>query len=180
MIKLTYDEMVRAMRSNDATYDGVFWVGVHSTGIYCLPSCPARAPLLKNVRFYNSRTDAIETGLRGCMRCKSDRYPDVLPEWMQPLISVMKENVSLRMDEDLLCEIAQVDISTVRRSFKRYFGVTPSAYHRKLRLRHSRELIESGVNYLAAAFECGFESSSGFRDAFVREFGKPPGAFHVG
>jgi AraC family transcriptional regulator of adaptative response/methylated-DNA-[protein]-cysteine methyltransferase len=171
--------MVHAMRSNDASYDGLFWVGVHSTGIYCLPSCPAKTPLLKNVRFYETRDDAVEAGLRGCKRCKSDIYPDVMPDWMQRLVSVMKENVTLRMGEELLCEIAQVDISTVRRSFKKFLGATPSVYHRKLRLQHSRRLIESGVNYLAAAFECGFESSSGFRDAFVREFGKPPGEFHA-
>lgn len=180
MNRLNYQKMVRAMRENDASYDGRFYVGVHSTGIYCLPSCKAKLPLLKNVRFYATREEAIAAGLRGCKRCKSDRYPDTLPEWVEPLIAFMLENHANRITEKDLSDRAGVSISTIRRHFKSHLGITPLAFARKARLIHARDLIENGMNYLHAAFECGYESSSGFRDAFVREFGMPPGRCHAG
>jgi len=169
--------MVRAMRANDGAYDGRFWIGVFSTGIYCLPSCPAKTPLLKNVRFFATREEAIAAGLRGCKRCRSDRYPDVLPNWVGPSIQFMRRNVTVRIKEVDLAGAAGVDISTIRRHFKNHLGITPLAFHRKLRLRHAREMVGNGVDYLTAAYECGYESVSGFREAFVREFGVPPGRY---
>ena len=74
--------MVKAMLTNDSKYNGQFYVGVHSTGIYCLPSCKAKKPKLENVVFYPTREEAIAAGLRGCKRCKSEKFPDVLPEWL--------------------------------------------------------------------------------------------------
>ncbi|MFH1687420.1 MAG: Ada metal-binding domain-containing protein [bacterium] len=175
MPRLAEQIMIRAMRANDAQYDGKFWVGVHSTGIYCLPSCPAKTPLLKNVVFYTSREEAIAAGLRGCKRCRSERYPDVLPDWTNKLVSFMQSQVSARLKESDLAQAAGVDITTIRRHFRRYLGITPLSFHRRLRLQYARELVEQGADYLTAAFECGYESSSGFREAFEREFGTTPG-----
>ena len=92
MNRLTYQEMVQAMRGNDDAYDGRFYVGVHSTGIYCLPSCKAKLPQLKNVVFYGSREEAIAAGLRGCLRCKSQKYPDILPQWLFDVLFYMREH----------------------------------------------------------------------------------------
>ena len=172
-------DMIRAMRTNDAVYDGRFWVGVHSTGIYCLPSCPAKAARLENVRFYATREEAMAAGLRGCKRCRSERYPDVLPEWVRPLIRFIRANVGTRIREVDLAKAAGVDISTVRRHFKKHLGVTPLAFHRRLRLSYARELVESGMDYLSAAYECGYESVSAFREAFAKQFGSPPGRWHA-
>lgn len=168
--------MVDAMTHNDAEFNGKFWVGVHSTGIYCLPSCKAKLPLLKNVRFYDSREDAIAAGLRGCKRCKSEVFPDVLPDWYKRLVALMSENRSERLTETDLAEMSGVEISTVRRMFKDNLGVTPLAFHRKLRLERARAMIAEGESYLGAAYECGWESVSAFRDAFQKEFGVAPGS----
>ncbi|MBU8933404.1 MAG: helix-turn-helix domain-containing protein [candidate division Zixibacteria bacterium] len=174
-----YEEMVEAMRASDADYDGRFFVGVHSTGIYCLPSCPARLPLLKNVVFYVCREEAVAAGLRGCKRCHSDRYPDTLPEWLHTVLKQMSRTCDMKHNEGKLAEITGVEISTVRRHFRKHLGTTPSAFHRRLRLNYARSLIEEGNGYLEAAFATGWESSSGFRDAFRREFGFPPGRFYA-
>ena len=64
MSKLSYKEMVRAMAHSDSAYDGKFYVGVHSTGIYCVPSCKAKKPKLKNVVFYGTREEAIAAGMQ--------------------------------------------------------------------------------------------------------------------
>jgi AraC-like DNA-binding protein len=57
--------------------------------------------------------------------------------------------------------------------------MTPLAFHRKLRLAYARRLLESGYDYLGAAYECGYQSASGFREAFVRQFGRPPGSYYA-
>jgi AraC family transcriptional regulator of adaptative response/methylated-DNA-[protein]-cysteine methyltransferase len=174
-MKLTRTQMVKAMRTNNASYDGRFYVCVTSTMIYCLPSCKAKTPLVKNVRFVESREDAVRDGFRGCKRCRAAEFPNVLPSWFDPLMQSMSERVGDRLDESELARIAGVDISTLRRYFKTRFQMTPITYHRKLRLAHARKLIAQGADYLTAAYESGYESSSGFRDAFVKEFCVPPG-----
>ncbi len=179
MKQLTYQQMVSAMRQSDARFDGRFWVGVRSTGIYCLPSCPAKLPLLRNVVFYASREEAIAAGLRGCKRCKSDRYPDILPEWYKALLRHMAAHRHERLTENSLVSMAGVEISTIRRCFRKNLGLTPLAFHRRLRLRRARSLIEGGEDYLGAAFECGWESVSAFRDAYKKQFGFSPGGRHV-
>jgi AraC family transcriptional regulator of adaptative response/methylated-DNA-[protein]-cysteine methyltransferase len=180
MTELTREEMFRIMRRRDADFNGRFYVGVHSTGIYCLPSCKARSPKPENVVFYRTREEAIAAGLRGCKRCRAERFPDLLPDWLHAVIGLMRQTRTRRLTERELIRLTGVDISTVRRYFRRHLGVTPLAFHRAIRLRHARGLIESGSDYLTAAFECGYESASGFRTAFQRMFGAPPGRFYAG
>lgn len=179
MQQLSHEKMVEAMTRNDAEYNGRFWVGVQSTRIYCLPSCKAKLPLLKNVVFYASREEAIGAGLRGCKRCKSEEYPDVLPEWYTDIIEFMSENRNQRLTESALSEMAGVDISTIRRQFKDQLGVTPLAFHRQLRLERARALIADGESYLGAAYDCGWESVSAFRDAYKKQYGIAPGENRV-
>jgi AraC family transcriptional regulator of adaptative response/methylated-DNA-[protein]-cysteine methyltransferase len=167
---------LEATMSRDAGYDGVFYVGVTSTGIYCLPSCKAKKPLPKNIVFFSDRAEAIAAGFRGCKRCKSETFPDVSPEWLKSVLDLMRERPAGRIDENELSRRSGVDISTVRRHFKTKFGTTPLAFHRKVRLARAKALLEGGTDYLAAAYECGFESASGFRDAFLKEFGVTPGS----
>lgn len=174
-MKLTYDTMVRAMTESDASFDGKFYTGVHSTKIYCVPSCKAKLPLLKNVIFYSTREEAIAAGLRGCLKCRSETFPDVLPSWLHKVIKVMRENQGERLDENRLMKISGVEISTIRRYFKSHLNQTPLAFHRRIRLNYASRLLESGVDYLGAAYDCGYESVSGFREAFARQFGHTPG-----
>ena len=168
------------MRTNDAAFDGRFYVGVHSTGIYCLPSCKAKLPLLKNVRFYATREEAIAAGLRGCMRCKSETYPDVLPQWLKTVLKYMRDHTDERLNELRLIQMTKVDISTIRRYFKAHLGLTPLAFHRIIRLNYALRLLEQGSDYLNAAYACGYQSVSGFREAFIRQFGKTPGRIRNG
>jgi AraC family transcriptional regulator of adaptative response/methylated-DNA-[protein]-cysteine methyltransferase len=179
MKQLSRQTMIEAMRRNDAAYDGRFFVGVHSTGIYCLPSCKAKLPLLKNVVFYPTREEAIAAGLRGCQRCRSEHYPDVLPGWLKKVLWLMYNSRTERLTEERLRTIAGVDITTIRRHFHEQLGLSPLAFHRKLRLDYARRLLETGSDYLAAAYECGYQSASGFREAFIRQFGRPPGRFYA-
>lgn len=179
MEKLTYKRMLEATRTCDATYDGKFYVGVTTTKIYCLPSCKAKLPLIKNIIFFRDRDEAIAAGFRGCKRCKSEYFPNVAPPWLEAVFSFLKKEMTNKIKENKLVEIAKVDITTIRRYFKSYYQTTPIAFHRKLRLEHARKMLEEGVDYLTVAYECGFESASGFRDAFVKEYGLPPGEYYA-
>lgn len=175
MKKIGYDEMVAAILTDDATYDGKFFVCVKTTGIYCIPSCKAKQPMLKNVLFLRTRKEAVKAGFRGCKRCRSEFYPDILPGWWNSALDAMKSEMGCKIKEGDLAKVARVDISTIRRYFKVYMQTTPMAFHRKLRLEYARTIMESGVDYLSAAYECGFESASGFRDAFIKQYGYTPG-----
>jgi AraC family transcriptional regulator, regulatory protein of adaptative response / methylated-DNA-[protein]-cysteine methyltransferase len=178
MKQLSIQEMVRATMNRDTRYDGTFFVCVRTTMIYCLPSCKAKKPMLKNIVFIPTRAQALQMGFRGCKRCRAADFPKIAPKWLDAVIDKMKSNSSRRLSETVLTDAAGVDITTIRRYFKLQFGTTPTAFHRKMRLQHARQLIERGLGYLEAAFESGFESSSGFRDAFKKEFGSTPGRNH--
>ena len=69
---MDFDTCYHAIDTRDARYDGQFWTGVTSTGIYCRPSCPARTPKRENCRFFNSAADARAAGFRACKRCDPD------------------------------------------------------------------------------------------------------------
>ena len=175
MTKLNYDIMFNAFKNCDASFDGKFYVTVKSTGIYCLPSCKARLPHEKNIKFVATRDEAIKSGYRGCLRCKSELYPDVNPEWLKVIKDHLDNAIDKKVDEKELVKLAQVDISTIRRYFKFQYKYTPLSYHRKKRLQYAKSLIHNGYNYITAAYESGFESVSGFRDAFYKEFSQTPG-----
>src|SRR5688572_19481907 len=76
----SFDARYRALSSRDSRFDGLFLAGVHSTGIYCRPSCAARTPLPANVSFYRTAAAAHEAGLRACKRCQPDAVPGS-PDW---------------------------------------------------------------------------------------------------
>lgn len=173
--KLTTDVMIRAMQEDDARYNGKFFVCVKTTKIYCLPSCKAKDPHIQNVLFFQTRNEAIESGFRGCKRCRSEYYPNLSPPWLEVVLAYMRNELRSKIRENDLAGAAKVDISTIRRYFTTYMHTTPIAFHRRLRLEYARTLIDCGADYLTAAYECGFESSSGFRDAFTKYFGTTPG-----
>ncbi len=176
---LTYQKMLAATLKHDAASDDKFYVGVKTMKIYCLPSCRAKLPLLKNIVFFRDRAEAIAAGFRGCKRCKAEFFPDVSPAWLADFLAFMKKENAGKIDANKLVALAGVDISTIRRRFKSQYQTTPLAFHRKLRLARARKMIEAGAGYLTAAYECGYESASGFRQAFIKEYGLPPGRYYA-
>jgi methylphosphotriester-DNA--protein-cysteine methyltransferase len=130
--------MIKALRANDARYDGKFYVGVKTTRIYWLPSCKAKQPMLVNVVFFATKKDAIAAGFRGCKRCRSEFYPNVEPPWWSGVLSYMRAAPQSKIAERDIAAITGVDISTVRRYFKSCLMTTPMAFHRKMRLAYAR------------------------------------------
>jgi AraC family transcriptional regulator of adaptative response/methylated-DNA-[protein]-cysteine methyltransferase len=168
-------EMERAYLERDASYNGLFFLGVRTTGIFCRPTCPARKPLPKNVEYFPTARAALVAGYRPCKRC----YPlesDEQPQWASELLSDMERDPSSRIrDGDLRGR--GIDPATVRRYFLREYGMTFQAFTRARRLAGALNQIREGGALDAAVFESGYDSHSGFRDAFTRTFGDTPGSY---
>lgn len=168
-------ELERAFRARDASYDGVFYAGVRTTGIFCRPSCPARKPLPKNVEYFAAARQAIFSGYRPCKRCRPLETGVGLPAWAADLISRVERHPDVRIrDADL--RALGLEPARVRRTFLRHFGLTFHAFARGRRLGEAFRRIRGGDALDDVIGEHGFESYSGFRDAFARTFGAPPGA----
>src|SRR5262245_32074264 len=167
------DEMERAYLVSDASYDGVFFLGVRTTGIFCRPSCPARKPKPENVEFFAQPKDALGAGYRPCLRCRP-LEDEQAPEWAKTLLARLERAPGTRWRDDDLRTLG-LEPARVRRYFAGRYGMTFQAYCRALRLGRAFDRLRAGASVDDAVFDVGYESHSGFRDAFARTFGQPPG-----
>jgi AraC family transcriptional regulator of adaptative response/methylated-DNA-[protein]-cysteine methyltransferase len=165
--------MERAYLAGDAAYDGLFFLGVRTTGIFCRPVCPARKPLPKNVEYFGTAAEALGAGYRPCKRCRPMAADDE-PGWFGPLMAEVDADPLARITDSAL-RGRGVDPATVRRYFLRRYGMTFQAYARSRRLAGALGRIREGTTIDEAVFQSGYESHSGFRDAFAKTFGGPPG-----
>jgi AraC family transcriptional regulator of adaptative response/methylated-DNA-[protein]-cysteine methyltransferase len=170
---LPITEMERAYRDRDASYNGLFFVAVRTTGIFCRPSCPVRSPLPKNVEYFPSAAEALFAGYRPCKRCRPMDIDDQ-PKWAAALLAEVENDPSARLTEADL-RARGIDPATVRRHFLRHYGMTFQAYTRARRLSSAFTRIRNGSPLDDAIFHSGYESHSGFREAFAKVFGCPPG-----
>ncbi len=170
---LPITEMERAYRDRDASYNGLFFVAVRTTGIFCRPSCPVRSPLPKNVEYFPSAAEALFAGYRPCKRCRPMDIDDQ-PKWATALLAEVENDPSARLTEADL-RARGIDPATVRRHFLRHYGMTFQAYTRARRLASAFTRIRNGSPLDDAIFQSGYESHSGFREAFAKVFGCPPG-----
>lgn len=176
-LQLSRSEMERAFYDKDASYDGVFFVAVKTTGIFCLPSCPA-SPKRENVEFFLSAREAIFAGYRPCKRCHPLDVNGAPPRWAKALM----ERVEKNPDEKITArEMANMGVTPerARRWFLDHYGMTFAEWQRGKRLAEAFTQIRNGSPLDDVVFANGYESHSGFRDAFSKTFGAPPGAVGV-
>ena len=178
-------EMERAFFAGDASYDGLFYTGVRTTGIFCRPSCTARKPRPENVEFFGTVKDVLFAGYRACLRCKPLESGDQHPAWLDALMARIDAEPAARIREADLRTMG-LDPARIRRYFASRYGLTFQAYCRARRLSHALESIKQGGTVDDAVFDAGYESHSGFREAFTKTFGATPGdagksgAIHLG
>ena len=167
---LSFDEQYRALCSRDARFDGQFIAGVHSTGIYCRPSCPAVAPKPRNVRFYRTAAAAHEAGLRACKRCQPDAVPGS-PDWN---LSDDLASRAMRLISDGVVEREGVSGLSARlgytsrhltRVLSAELGAGPLALARAHRAQAARTLLgATDLSISDVAFAAGFSSIRQFND----------------
>jgi AraC family transcriptional regulator, regulatory protein of adaptative response / methylated-DNA-[protein]-cysteine methyltransferase len=168
-------EMQRAYHAADASYDGLFYLGVRTTGIFCKPSCPTpRKPKPKNVEYFGSVREASFAGYRPCKRCRPLEANGQSPAWVQRLLDRIERDPGGRIRNTQLRALG-IDPARARRHFLKRFGMTFQAYARARRLGRAFEQIKRGIAMDEVALGQGYESQSGFREAFARTFGTAPG-----
>jgi AraC family transcriptional regulator of adaptative response / DNA-3-methyladenine glycosylase II len=172
----------RAIRTRDARFDGRFFVGVRTTGIYCRPVCPARTPRPENVTFYPSAAAAQEAGFRPCLRCRPETAPD-LGAWQGTSNTVSRALALIEMgaldaqDIEGLAERLGVGERQLRRLFCRHLGASPIAVAQTRRVLLAKQLIhETKLPMGEVALAAGFGSIRRFNETFQKLFGRPPGA----
>ncbi len=171
----SFETMYRALVNRDSTFEGIFFVGVRTTGIFCRPTCTAKKPARENVDFFATSSEALHGGYRPCLRCRPmdpDKRP---PKLIERLRAEVERAPGGRLTDKELAAMA-IDPSTARRQFKRHYGMTFQAYHRARRLGLALREVRRGGRVDEAKNGSGFESASGFREAFTRIFGDPPTA----
>ncbi len=165
--------MLEAFLARDSRYDGVFVTGVHSTGVFCRPTCPAKKPRPENVSFFGTPRDALEAGYRPCRRCRPLELAGMPPEWLRPLLEQVEAEPARRWtDRDLRGR--GLSPERVRRWFKQNHGMTFQAFSRARRLGAALGRVQEGDSVSRAAFDVGYDSLSGFQEAFREYFGESP------
>ena len=165
--------MYRAIEKRDKSFVGVFFVAVKTTGIFCRPGCPARVPLRQNVEFFSRAADALYAGYRPCLRCRPMDAGEKPPNWIEPLLAAVDASPTDRIRDRDLRNLG-VAPERARRWFKTRYGMTFQGYHRARRMGIALKTIRNGGDQVDAAIETGYDSDSGFRDAFEKVLGTPP------
>jgi AraC family transcriptional regulator, regulatory protein of adaptative response / methylated-DNA-[protein]-cysteine methyltransferase len=174
MNTITLKEMENAFLKKDATYDGLFFTGVRTTGIFCRPSCTARKPLPENLTYFSTTREALFAGFRPCLRCNPLDVGGTHPDWVKQLLDRIDDTPDQRLKDSDLRAIG-IEPERARRYFLKRFGMTFQAYCRARRLGTAFQQIREGATLDEAPFDAGYESHSGFREAFGKLFGKAPG-----
>ena len=168
------DTMYAALLARDPAWDGRAWVCVASTGIFCRLTCPARKPKRENCTFHDSVAACIAQGFRPCLRCHpmgAGGDPCVAP-----LLAALEADPARRWGEAGIVA-AGFDPSTVRRAFRRQFGMTFLEMARQRRLRQGARTLAAGESVIAAQIDAGYESPAAFRAAFAKLLGQAPAHF---
>lgn len=159
------------------TFDGVYYYGVMTTGIFCRPSCRSRTPIRENVRIFRSAEDASAAGFRPCKRCRPDKYelsPDA--ELVQSAKSMMEEHYHAPLTLFTLAQELTISPYHLHRVFKRLTGSTPADFLLHKRLQVAKEVLstERLTTITDVAMGVGFRSTSHFSTTFRRITGYSP------
>ncbi len=163
----------QALLEKNSEYEGLFYVGVKTTGIFCRPTCPARKPKFENCEFFATAKEALLASFRPCQRCTPLSPPNQVSPLIQTLVTEIEKNPEKRWRDADFRELG-IDESTARRQFKKRFGMTFVEYARSRRMGLAMKHIRNGDAIIDAQLSAGYESSSGFRDAFSRFMGAAP------
>lgn len=171
----------QALKSHDPRFDGVFFVGVASTGIYCRPVCPAKVPKRENCRFFTGAGAAEKAGFRPCLRCRPELAPGHAPMDQAHRLANL---IMHRMDEGLADEgagleeiAAHFNLSSrqLRRIVQKELGVSPIELIQTRRLLLAKQLLtDTKLPIIEIAFASGFSSLRRFNDAFSIHYRMPP------
>ena len=170
----------QAVMTNDARFDGAFFLGVKTTGIYCKPSCRARLPKRENVEFYRTLEAAERSGFRACLRCRPATVKAADPQVAKVLRACeLIERDELFSLDDLAAELG-VSPYHFQRSFKEIIGISPKKYAEAKRMEKFKSEIRGGSDVVMAMYDAGFGSSSRLYEKAAENLGMTPTTYKKG
>jgi AraC family transcriptional regulator of adaptative response / DNA-3-methyladenine glycosylase II len=170
----------RARQSRDPRFDGRFFIGVLTTGIYCRPICPVKAPKVANIKFYASAAAAAEGGFRPCLRCRpelSAGTPDLAERSriVDRCLRLIAEGEAEEGGVERLARLLEVTPRHLSRLFHEHLGASPITVIRTRRLHFAKRLIdETQLPMATVAFSAGFGSLRRFNATFRELYGRTP------
>ena len=179
----------QAWARRDPAFDGQFFVGVRTTGIYCRCICPVRLPFRRNVIFLASAAAAERAGFRPCLRCRPETAPRS-PAWKGTLTTVERA-LRLIIEEgaldgadasvDGLANRVGIGARHLSRLFDRHVGARPTQVARTARVQRAKRLLsETGLSLTTIALQSGFGSLRQFNAVFHEVYGRPPSQIRRG
>jgi AraC family transcriptional regulator, regulatory protein of adaptative response / methylated-DNA-[protein]-cysteine methyltransferase len=177
---LGFAEQYEAFRRRDPAWDGIVFVAVKTTGIYCRPVCRARTPLARNVHFYRSAASAEGAGFRPCLRCRPETAP-FCPAWrgtrttVERALKMIEAGALDRGNVEQLAERLGIGSRHLSRLFLKHLDASPLQVARSLRVRRAKVLLDRtdhSIRHIAR--QAGFPSARGLNSAFQRAYGWLP------
>jgi AraC family transcriptional regulator of adaptative response / DNA-3-methyladenine glycosylase II len=175
-----FETCYSAVKNRDSRYDGAFFTGVSSTGIFCRPICPAVTPKPANCAFYPSSAAALAAGFRPCLRCRPETAPNS-PAWngvkttVKRALTLIDQGVLDTHSVDDLADRLGVSDRYLRRLFSKHVGASPKAVARSRRVLLAKRLISDTEDSMTTvAHKAGFSSVRQFNDTFQKLYGVPP------
>ncbi|WP_429929684.1 bifunctional transcriptional activator/DNA repair enzyme AdaA [Agrobacterium vitis] len=175
----------QAWLARDPGFDGRFFIGVRTTGIYCRCVCPVRLPYRRNVEFLPSATSAELAGYRPCLRCRPESAP-FCPAWKGSVATVEKAARLIREEGaldmrgatvDLLAERVGVGARHLSRLFQKHLGASPMQVAKTARVQRAKRLLtETDLPITDIALQAGFGSLRRFNAVFQEVYKRPPTA----
>ncbi len=179
-MQLDEDLCYRALETRDARFDGRFFTGVTSTGVYCRPVCPARTPRRRNCRFFATAAAAAGEGFRPCLRCRPETSPGT-PAWIGASATVSRalrlinQGVLVESGVDELAERLGIGGRHLRRLFRDHLGAAPVDVEQTRRIHFAKKLLdETELPITEIAFSAGFNSVRRFNGAMRATYGRSP------
>ncbi len=179
MEKILEEEKWKAVVDCNKGYDGIFYYGVVTTGIFCRPSCRSKLPLRKNIVFFEKAGEAVERGFRPCKRCRPDLLSyDPSSEIIDMAKEKIKTNYLREIDIEGLAKDLGISRSHLNKLFKESEGVSIVDFIGKVRVNRSQELLENeGLRVIDIAYSVGFNSLSNYYRTFKKYTNQSPNEY---
>lgn len=178
---LTNEQQWQAVLGRDIRRDGEFVFAVSSTGVYCRPSCAARRPLRRNVKFFGRPEDAERAGYRACLRCKP-KSAEGNPQ--TATVRAVCRFIEQHLDEPLTLEQIAEEFRRspfhLQRTFKAALGITPKEYADQCRLKSLKQNLQAGHSVTRAMYDAGYSSSSRLYERTASQLGMTPDKYRRG
>ena len=172
-------EKWRAVLARDASVDGLFVVGVRTTGIYCKPSCPSKHPFRENVQFFSGPDEAEKAGFRACKRCRPKEMGSS-SAWIGRVTQFVDRNLDSKLTLESLSRQARLSPFHFQRVFKKALGLSPRQYVEARRVERIKRLLSMGETVTDSVYDAGFTSTSRLYEKGPSKLGVYPGTFRRG